>query len=119
MHNHKDLDVWKLAIEFAMAIYQITKGFPKHEQYGLVSQLRRASVSIASNIAEGAARQSRNEFIHFLFCSLGSASEVGTQLEIVKGLGYMQESAIAPLLEKRERISQMLSGLIRKIKSRH
>ena len=67
MKTHKDLDIWKLAIELVVKIYKNTKNFPKEEMYGLTSQLRRASVSVASNIAEGAARQSTEEFIRFVY----------------------------------------------------
>jgi len=114
---HKDLDVWKVAMQFAAEIYRVTEKLPKHELYGLTSQLRRAAVSIASNIAEGAARQSKKEFIQFLYCALGSATEVETQLEIVRMLEYLTESDLQPLFELRDRIARMLYGLIRKLKA--
>lgn len=90
MKTHKDLDVWKLAIELVVKIYKETKNFPKEEMYGLTSQLRRASVSVASNIAEGAARQSKEEFVRFVYYSLGSLSEIETQLIIANKIGYMK-----------------------------
>jgi four helix bundle protein len=85
--NHKDLEVWKEAVEVSTTCYEVTKGFPREEQFGLASQMRRAAVSIASNIAEGAARASSKEFLQFLYISLGSASELDTQVEIAKRIG--------------------------------
>ena len=90
MKTHKDLDIWNLAIELVIKIYKETKNFPKEEMYGLTSQLRRASVSVASNIAEGAARQSKEEFVRFVYYSLGSLSEIETQLIIANKIGYMK-----------------------------
>ena len=87
MRTHKDLDAWKLSIEFVTEVYKITKAFPKEELFGLSSQLRRAAVSIPSNIAEGAARQTTKEFIQFLHVALGSQQEVDTQLLVAKILG--------------------------------
>ena len=88
MGTHKELDVWKLAIDFVVDIYQITKKFPKDERYGLISQMRRSAVSIPSNIAEGAARRTDKENIQFLHISLGSISELETQLIIADRLEY-------------------------------
>ncbi len=116
MKSHKELDVWKYAVEFSVAMYRLTENFPKSELYGLVSQLRRAAVSIPSNIAEGAARQSKREYVQFLYCALGSAAEIETQLEIARQLGLVAENDLSPLLELREKIAKMLSGVIRKWK---
>ncbi len=91
MKTHKDLDIWKLAIELVVKIYRNTKNFPKEEMYGLTSQLRRASISVASNIAEGAARQSKEEFVRFVYYSLGSLSEIETQLIIANKIGYTKD----------------------------
>ena len=88
MGTHKDLDVWKLAIDFVVDIYRLTKKFPKDERYGLTSQMRRSAVSIPSNIAEGAARRTDKENIQFLHISLGSISELETQLIIADRLNY-------------------------------
>lgn len=95
MKTHKDLDVWKSAIELTRRIYGFTKGFPKDEAYGLTAQMRRAAVSIASNIAEGAARQGNKEFIQFLYIAVGSSAELDTQLEIsrLNNLGDCEEVA--------------------------
>ncbi|MGH9202564.1 MAG: four helix bundle protein, partial [Vicinamibacterales bacterium] len=76
MRSHKDLDAWRVAVDLAQQIYEVTRAFPKEEQFGLSAQMRRAAVSIPSNIAEGAARQGSKEFAQFLFFALGSASEL-------------------------------------------
>lgn len=89
MRPHEKLDLWKKAIEFVIAIYKVTGGFPSDEKFGLTSQLRRASVSIVANIAEGAGRKSTKEFRQFLSHSQGSASEVDTELVISYRLNYL------------------------------
>ena len=88
--THKDLDIWKRGIEFDERIYKITADFPREEIYGLVSQLRRAAISYPSNIAEGAARSSKKEYIQYLYISLASLSEIETQLIISKRLDYLK-----------------------------
>ncbi len=88
--NHKDLEVWKRSIDLVLEIYNLTKELPKEEKYGLISQIKRSSVSIPSNIAEGAARSSTKEFIRFLDIANGSLSELETQLIIVNKLGFFQ-----------------------------
>jgi len=114
IRTHKDLDVWKYAIVLAKDVYSLTSSFPKAELHGLMSQMRRAAVSIASNIAEGAARNSRKEFIQFLYISLGSLAELETQLVLSVELGYC---ATYNHLEI-ERVRRMLLGLIKHLKSR-
>ncbi len=116
MKNHKDLDVWKLSIEFVEIVYKLSASFPKDELYGLTSQIRRASVSIPSNIAEGAARQSDKEFIQFLYISLGSVSEVETQLIIAQRLGYIND--ISTVEEMMINIKKMILGLIKYLKGK-
>lgn len=118
MKNHKDLEVWKEAVELAVACYDIRKAFPQAEQFGLASQMRRAAVSVASNIAEGAARTSSKEFVQFLYISLGSASELDTQIEIARKIGLGNTSDIESLQLKVNGISRMLQGLIRSVKTR-
>ena len=86
IHSHKDLIVWQKAIELSKKTYLLTEKFPKEEIYGITSQMRRAVVSIPSNIAEGRSRGTRKDFIQFLRISLGSASELETQIEIAKQL---------------------------------
>ena len=118
MKTHHDLTIWKKSIEFVTNVYQITKGFPKEEIYGLTNQLRRASVSIPSNIAEGAARKHNKEFVQFLFVALGSASEIETQLVISKNLKFIGENEYLKLNEEIVEIRKMLNGLIKSIKSK-
>jgi len=89
--NHKDLDVWKKSMELAELMYSVTKSFPESERYGLTSQMRRAAVSVPSNIAEGAARQSDKELIQFLMIALGSLSELETQYLLSIRLGMTAE----------------------------
>ena len=90
MRTHKDLEIWKLAMELVTNIYKKTKTFPKEEIYGLTSQLRRSAISIPSNIAEGAARESKKEYLHFIYISLGSLSEFEIQIIISENLGYLK-----------------------------
>jgi len=97
--NHKELDVWKESMLLAKEVYLLTKGFPKEELYGITSQIRRASVSVPSNIAEGAARSSDKEFIQFLYISLGSISELETQLLLSRDLGFIINLDILPKIE--------------------
>jgi four helix bundle protein len=111
MNNHKDLDAWRLIVELVAEMYRLTGSFPKEEIYGLTSQIRRAAVSIPSNIAEGAASNSTKEFIQFLHVSLGSAAELETQRIIAERLGYVADVKIP--LETVERIKKVISGLIR------
>ena len=114
MKSHKDLDVWSKSIEFVLKVYKITKNFPSDEKFGLISQLRRAAVSIPSNLAEGAARNSNKEFIRFLYVALGSASESETQLIISQKLGYLNDESVFNDLED---IQKMIMGLIKYLKN--
>ena len=115
---HKKLDVWREGVAFATEIYKITESFPKTEIYGLTSQMRRAVVSIPSNIAEGAARCSDKEFAQFLKISGGSLSEVDTQIEIANNLGYLTQDQKQGLEAKMVSISRKLAGLINKVRNR-
>ena len=110
MQTHKDLDVWKLGIDLVERVYKETKNFPKEEQFGLVSQMRRAAVSIPSNIAEGAARKGNAEFLQFLYISLGSLSELETQILISIRLKYLSNES---LLESIALIGKKLINLIK------
>jgi four helix bundle protein len=86
--THRDLEIWKEGINLVTKIYKLTKNFPKEELYGLTSQMRRAAVSYPSNLAEGAARDSISEYIRYIYISLGSLSELETQLIISRNLGF-------------------------------
>jgi len=113
--THRDLDVWKNGIELVKKIYILTKDFPKEEIYTLTSQIRRSAISIPSNIAEGAARNSKKEFIQFLYIALGSAAELETQLNVAKELGYIKDLNIFDDFEK---LKIQLIGLIKYLKNR-
>jgi four helix bundle protein len=97
--THKDLDVWKEAITLVTEIYNLTANFPDSERFGLTSQMRRAAVSVPSNIAEGAARGTNKEYVRFLNISLGSLSEIETQILISKNLEYISSTKILTDLE--------------------
>jgi four helix bundle protein len=113
MRTHKDLIVWQKSISFVTDIYQATKSFPKEELFGLTSQMRRAAISIPSNIAEGHGRHSKKELIRFLSISLGSASELETQLIISKNLDFISEDESNQLLSYNEEVIKMLVSLIK------
>ena len=113
---HKKLDVWQESVALATHIYQITEKFPKTEIYGLTSQMRRAEVSISSNIAEGAARASSKEFAQFLNIAGGSLSELDTQLEIAHNLLFLTNEQRQEIDIKIESISSKLAGLIKYVK---
>ena len=116
--NHKDLEVWKEAVGLSVTCYTMTKSFPDSEQFGLASQMRRAAVSIASNIAEGAARSGSKEFLQFLYISLASASELDTQIEIARRVGFGKSAELERLQSQVNTISRMLQGLIRSLKQK-
>ena len=113
---HKKLDVWQERVALATHIYQITEKFPKTETHGLTSQMRRAVVSISSNIAEGAARASSKEFAQFLNIAGGSLSELDTQLEIAHNLFFLTNEQRQEIDIKIESISSKLAGLIKYVK---
>ena len=108
---HHNLEVWKRSLDFVTKIYKVTTKFPNEEKFGLVSQMRRAAVSIPSNIAEGAARNSKKEFINFLHIAQGSAAELETQILISRNLNFVSQHQTDPLLTELEEISKMIIGL--------
>ena len=112
MKTHKDLDVWNKAMDFVVLLYKKTKDFPKDEIYSLTNQMRRAAVSIPSNIAEGASRQSNKEYIQFLYIARSSAKELETQLIIANRLEYLSEEDFTNLNQDLVNIAKMLTGLI-------
>jgi four helix bundle protein len=116
MKSHKDLDVWRLAVDLATDVHKVTTTFPKEEQYGIVAQMRRSAVSIASNIAEGAARQGSKEFLQFIHIALGSVSELDTQLEIAMRVNLTGMESLQTLQATAIRINQMLRGLARSVR---
>jgi four helix bundle protein len=108
--NHKDLDAWKQAMELAAMVYEVTKAFPREEIYGLTAQMRRAAVSVASNISEGAARPGQKEFLLFIGYALGSLAELETQLLLASRIGY---GDFAAPIGQVERVRALLLGLRR------
>ena len=114
MMTHKDLVVWQKSMNLATLVYKMTNQFPKEEIYGLTSQMRRAAVSIPSNIAEGHGRFSEKELIRFLFISLGSSAELETQLILANNLGFLKEADFKQIQELNNEVVKMLSALIRK-----
>jgi four helix bundle protein len=116
MHNFKELKFWQKAVELSVSIYKTTSSFPSEEKFGLITQLRRASVSIASNIAESASRDSDKEFLHFLSISTGSAYEIETQLIIANKLNYLTETELNELLAQLTEIQKMIFSFSKKIK---
>jgi len=118
MKNHKDLIVWQKGIELVKMVYSITSSFPKEEQFGLTSQMRRCSVSIPSNIAEGCGRHSEKELMQFLYITLGSASELETQIIISQELNFLEKDKCEQVLSMINEIIRMTSSLIKSIKTR-
>jgi four helix bundle protein len=116
--EYRELVVWQQAMELVKQIYSTTKAFPRDEIYGLTSQLRRASVSVASNIAEGQGRDSRPEFYQFLSKARGSLMEIETQILISTDLGYINRIRSDALLASATRVGQLLNGLMRSVKAR-
>ena len=113
VNNYKELEVWRHSMDLVLAVYGIIDKLPQKERFALCDQLRRAVISVPSNIAEGFGRRSRNDFSHFLAVSRGSLFEVGTQLEIAQRLGYIQIDD--DILGRIDAISRMLGSLIRKL----
>jgi four helix bundle protein len=116
---HKKLDAWKKSIELTVATYRLTEELPAAEKFGLVSQMRRAAVSVASNIAEGAAKNTNKEFLRFLYTAQKSLLELDTQVVICEQLAYFSRSDADLLNEHIERESKLISGLIRFLKRGH
>jgi four helix bundle protein len=114
MSDYKDLEVWKKSIEIVTEIYKLSRSFPESEKFGLTNQMRRAAVSIPSNIAEGSARHHSKDFIHFLRIADGSAAELETQLIISRKLGFADD--IETLLNEVIVVRRMLAALIKSLR---
>jgi four helix bundle protein len=112
---HRNLEAWKQSMDLAVVVYRATETFPSQETYGLTSQIRRAVVSVPSNIAEGAARQTKKEFSNFLHIAQGSLSELDTQIELARRLGFLHETSWLDLESRMVQIDKMITGLIRHI----
>jgi four helix bundle protein len=116
--SFRDLLVWQRSIQLATAIYRLTQDFPRDEMYGLTSQMRRAAVSIASNIAEGQGRLSTGEFQQFLGMARGSSFELQTQLEVARSLGIGSANSINEAEALSLEIGKMINGLLKSLKQK-
>lgn len=114
---HKRLQLWKEAIELVACIYEMTDTFPREEEFGLKSQLRRASVSVPSNIAEGLTRKSTKDKLHFLNIGQASLSEIDAQIEIAHRLQFLSDKAVDSLQNQLVQVEKLLSGLIRSLRN--
>lgn len=117
IRNYRDLKVWKLGKEIVLDVYRITKQFPREEVYGLMAQMRKAGVSIPSNVAEGFNRLHNKEYRQFLYVALGSCAELETQVEIARDLGYLGRVEYDPLVEQLDHETRMLRNLIKRLSS--
>jgi len=117
--SYRDLRIWQEAIDLALTVYRLTLSFPKHELYGLTSQMRRAAVSIPSNIAEGKGRGSDRDFGRFLFQARGSLLELQTQTVIARRLQYISEENTKTLTHATDALGRGLNGLIQAVRSPH
>jgi four helix bundle protein len=115
--HYKDLLIWQRGMGLAKLVYQLTAKFPSEERYGLTSQLRRAAVSVPSNIAEGQARRSTKEFLQFFSHAEGSLAELETQLRLSLALGFSQQVLVEPALKEIDEIQKMTWALKRKLSS--
>ena len=113
--RYRDLDIWKKGIESVKDVYKVTEKFPKHEVYGLVSQMRRSAISIPSNVAEGFRRYHNKEYKQFLYVTLGSCAELETHITIAKELDYVTQEIETLLLERLDHICRMTSNLLKKL----
>lgn len=113
-----DLRAWQKAHKLVICVYEITKIFPKEEQFGLTNQIRRAVVSITSNIAEGFSRHSNKDRIHFYHMALGSLTEVQSQVLVARDIGYIGAEDAQNLLEKSVIVSKLINGLIKHLKTK-
>jgi four helix bundle protein len=115
VQTYRDLEVWQMAMDLVVVCYEITKGFPKSEIHGLSSQLQRAVVSIAANIAEGRARRHRKEFLYHLSVAYGSLAEIETHVLIAERLKYISGNELDRVLDKTAGVGRMLNGLRRSL----
>lgn len=119
LKSYKDLIVWKKAYNFCLQIYKLTRKFPNEEKYCIISQMRRAAISIPSNIAEGYAKKTTREYIYSLYISYGSLCELETHIIIAKDLGYFDDIKYQLLEEGLSEIGKMLKGLIKSLKNKN
>lgn len=118
IHSYRDLEVWQRAMDLVEMVYHVTDSFPKHEVYGLRAQMRRAAVSIPSNIAEGHGRSGPREYLHHLSIANGSLTELETQVVVSRRLGYLSPEYETKLIARSGEVGRMAAGLIRALKRR-
>ena len=118
LQSYRELLVWQKAMDLATMVYHLTEPFPKREIYGLAAQLRRAGVSVPSNIAEGCGRGSRREYLQFLTIAQGSLKELETQVLLAERLAYATAAQASSILCETEAVGKMLGGLIRSLKAK-
>ena len=111
MFGFEKLEVWQKAVDFAYEVYQVTRGFPDDERFGLTSQMRRAAVSVSSNIAEGSGRGSERDFVRFVEIGYGSLMEVVSQMHVAKRQGFIRPQDFDGLYNQAEEVARMQSGL--------
>jgi four helix bundle protein len=118
VRSYRQLKVWQLAMEVAVVVYQLTADFPKHELYGLTSQMRRAAVSVPSNVAEGNKRESIKEYLHHISIAARSLAELETQLLLAEKLKYCTAQQIEDVLAQAAEVGKMLCGLQRSLRTK-
>ena len=119
LKSYKDLKVWQRSYQLCLEIYKLTKGFPDEEKYGLTSQLRRAAVSVPSNISEGYGRKTTPEYIQFLYIAYGSICEIETQILLSGDLNYISTGKLEMLNEGIKEVERMLKALIKSLEKKH
>jgi len=119
LRNYKDLKVWQKSYQFCLIIYKITKEFPNDERYSLTSQIRRAAVSVPSNIAEGYGRKSTPDYVRFLYIAYGSTCELETQILLAGDLGYIKPEQLNKLQKDIAEGERMLKALIKSLENKH
>ena len=119
LKNYKELNVWQKAYNLCIEIYKITRTFPKEELYGLTSQIRRAAVSVPSNIAEGYGRKTTPEYLRSLYIAYGSSCELETQILLSGDLGLMKAEALNKIQEDLGEVERMLKALIEAVENKH
>jgi len=118
LKNYKELVVWQKSYRLCLGIYKITKKYPQGERYGLISKMRRAALSIVSNIAEGYGRKTTKEYIRFLYIAYGSTCELETQLLLSGDLGYLSKESLSEFQAKIGEVERMLKALIRSLENK-
>jgi len=116
--NHRDLAVWQKSMALAVSVHALSKQMPREEMFGLISQMRRAAVSVPSNTAEGAARHTTKEFLAFLYIARGSLAELETQLRLSREIGYLPDDLVSPALASTDEVGRLLTAVIAGLKRR-